>query len=187
MLLLWEYQMSTIVPTLEHTIVYEWKVIWLVGLLYKQFTCNNMSTDFCKSYDGLWKYISEICLLFNSIMWKNPTFRYSPGCVTTVQGILYFFNNAHNFLCNIVFQFWLSTILINTNESCHQKLTYETKLSTNRFCLPIRHQQIVQLICSKGSFEGSIKTIINCYNKFMKLLLNSTCPMIHSSIIIVYI
>ena len=40
-------------------------------------------------------------------------------------------------------------------------------------------------------FEGAIKTIIGSKTDliflYMKLLLNSTCPMIHSSIIIVYI
>ena len=49
----------------------------------------------------------------------------------------------------------------------------------------------VQLFCGSGSLEGAIKTIIGTKTGLlvvflcMKLLLNSTCPMIHSSIIIV--
>ena len=52
------------------------------------------------------------------------------------------------------------------------------------------HQQIVQLFCDRGSLEGAIKTIIGTKTDllflYIKLLLNSTSPMIHSSIIIVY-
>ena len=51
------------------------------------------------------------------------------------------------------------------------------------------HQQIIQLFC-EHSLEGAIKMIIGTKTDlflYMKLLLNSTCPMIHSSIIIVYI
>jgi hypothetical protein len=55
----------------------------------------------------------------------------------------------------------------------------------------IRHQQIVQLFCNRGNLEGAIKTIIGTKTDliflYMKLLLNATCPMIHSSIVIVYI
>ena len=70
-LLLWGYQLSSIsVPALEHTIVLEWKIIWLVQrysygnrvcvdwclhiLTYQQFhviTCQPM----CKRYDSLQK------------------------------------------------------------------------------------------------------------------------------------
>jgi hypothetical protein len=54
----------------------------------------------------------------------------------------------------------------------------------------VSHQQIVQLFCNRGSLEGAIKTIIGTKTDlvflYMKLLLNSMCPMIHSSIIIVY-
>jgi hypothetical protein len=54
----------------------------------------------------------------------------------------------------------------------------------------VSHQQIVQLFCNRGSLEGAIKTIIGAKNDlvflYMKLLLNCMCPMIHSSIIIVY-
>ena len=52
------------------------------------------------------------------------------------------------------------------------------------------HQQAVQLFCDRGSLEGAIKTIIGTKTDlvflYMKYLLNSTCPMIHSGIIIVY-
>jgi hypothetical protein len=52
------------------------------------------------------------------------------------------------------------------------------------------HQQAVQLFCDRESLEGAIKTIIGTKTDlvflYMKFLLNSTCPMIHSSIIIVY-
>jgi hypothetical protein len=52
------------------------------------------------------------------------------------------------------------------------------------------HRQIVQLFCGMGGLEGAIKTIIGTKTDLpalflcMKLLLNSTYPMIHSSIII---
>jgi uncharacterized membrane protein (DUF106 family) len=53
----------------------------------------------------------------------------------------------------------------------------------------VSHQQIVQF-CNRGSLEGAIKTIIGTKTDlvflYMKLLLNYMCPMIHSSIIIVY-
>jgi hypothetical protein len=52
------------------------------------------------------------------------------------------------------------------------------------------HQQAVQLFCDRGSLEGAIKTIIGTKTDlvflYMKFLLNSTCLMIHSGIIIVY-
>ena len=50
---------------------------------------------------------------------------------------------------------------------------------------------IVQLFCSRGGLEGAIKMISGTKNDLlvvflcMKLLLNSTYPMIHSSIIII--
>ena len=50
---------------------------------------------------------------------------------------------------------------------------------------------IVQLFCSRGGLEGAIKMIIGTKTDLlvvflcMKLLLNSTYPMIHSSIIII--
>jgi hypothetical protein len=94
-----------------------------------------------------------------SIIWNNPTslHLYIHLAVSLqYSGYTIFFDNAQNFLYYIVLQFWLSTILIITSEWCHQKLTYETKLSTNSFCLPIRHQQIVQLFCNRGSLEGAI-------------------------------
>jgi hypothetical protein len=83
--------------------------------------------------------------IVNSIIWNNPTslHLYIHLAVSLqYSGYTIFFDNAQNFLYYIVVQFWLSTILIITSEWCHQKLTYETKVSTNRFCLPIRHQQI---------------------------------------------
>jgi hypothetical protein len=50
------------------------------------------------------------------------------------------------------------------------------------------HQQIVQLFCNRGSLEGAIKTINGTKNDLVflsiKLLLNSTCPLIHSSILL---
>jgi hypothetical protein len=52
------------------------------------------------------------------------------------------------------------------------------------------HQQAVQLFYDRGSLEGAIKTIIGTKTDlvflYMKFLLNSTCPMIHSGIFIVY-
>jgi hypothetical protein len=46
------------------------------------------------------------------------------------------------------------------------------------------------LFCDRGSLEGAIKTIIGTKTDlvflYMKFLLNSTCPVIHSSIINVY-
>jgi hypothetical protein len=50
----------------------------------------------------------------------------------------------------------------------------------------VSHQQIVQLFCNRGSLEGAIKTKTDLVFLYMKLLLNSMCPMIHSSIIVVY-
>jgi hypothetical protein len=51
----------------------------------------------------------------------QPTFSCSPGYV---QGILYIFDNAHNFfIIYIVLQLWLSTILvitINVKQKCQQ-------------------------------------------------------------------
>jgi hypothetical protein len=46
------------------------------------------------------------------------------------------------------------------------------------------------LFCDRDSLEGAIKTIIGTKTDlvflYMKFLLNSTCPMIHSRSIIVY-
>ena len=62
-------------------------------------------------------------------------------------------------------------------------------MSTTEILSP--HRQIVQLFCGRGSLVGAIKTIIGTKTDLlvvflcMKLLLNSTYPMIHSSFIIV--
>jgi hypothetical protein len=53
------------------------------------------------------------------------------------------------------------------------------------------HWLIVQLFCSRGGLEGAIKMIIGTKTDLMvvflcmKLLVNSTYPIIHSSIIII--
>ena len=121
-------------------------------------------------------------ILFGHNPKKSGKFLSAPNFFLPVRpcsGYTIFFDNAHNFLYYIVLQFWLSAILIITNEWCHQKLTNETKLSTNRFCLPTQASADCSVVLQPWRCHCCIKTRIGTKTDliflYMKLLLSSIC------------